>query len=68
MRLCQGNSIAFQGSMFHVCFNFGNLHTGCVASMCVVTETVYDEVVSIRMESALTTACHTSPKPLGTIS
>ena len=36
--------------------------------MGVVPESVYDDVVYIRMESALTTAYHTSPKPLRTIS
>jgi len=30
----------------------------------VVPESVYDDVVYIRMESALTTVYHTSPKPL----
>jgi len=34
----------------------------------VVPESVYDDVVYICMESALTTAYHTSPKPLRTIS
>ena len=51
-----------------VCFNFGNFHTGCVASVGVVPESVDDDVVYIRMESTLTTAYHTSPKPLRTIS
>ena len=53
-----------QGSTFRVCFNFGNFHTGCVASVGVAPESVYDDVVYVRMESALTTAYHTSPKPL----
>jgi len=33
----------------------------------VVPGSAYDDVVYIRMESALTTAYHTSPKPLRTI-
>jgi len=53
-----------QGSTFRVCFNFGNFHSGCVASVGVVPESVYDDVVYIRMESALTTVYHISPKPL----
>ena len=57
-----------QGSTFLGCFNFGNFHTCCVAPVGVVTESVYDDVVYIRVESALTTAYHTSPKLLRTIS
>jgi len=57
-----------QGSPFRVCFNFGNFHTGCVASVGVVPESAYDDVVYIRMESAQTTAYHTSPKLIRTIS
>ena len=37
-----------QGSAFRVCFNFDNFHTACVASVDVVPESVYDDVVYIR--------------------
>jgi len=57
-----------QGSVFRVCFNFGNFHTGCVASVGVVPKLVYDDDVFIHMELALTTAYHTSSKPLRTLS
>jgi len=57
-----------QGSAFHVCFDFGNFHTGYITSVGVVLKSVYDDVVYIHMESALTTAYHTSRKPLCTIS
>ena len=56
------------GSTFHVCFNFGNFHTGCVASVGVVPESVYDDVIYILMEYAPTITYNTPPKLLRTIS
>ena len=55
-------------STFHVCFTFGNFHTGCVASVGMVTESVYNDVVYIRMDPAPTTAYHTSPEFIRAIS
>ena len=65
---CDGNPILSKARRFVFALILATSTPAASLPSWVVPESVYDDVAYIHMESALTTAYHTSPKPLRAIS